>query len=216
MILALGGSESAEEPAADRSKAWRALPNRDRSSVCSGSSPNSGTEPGIRYVTAPSDEEVNRLFNEATVFVQTSRHEGFCLPPLESMATGGAVVCTDAHGNRDFCVDGENCADRPRPGPTAAAAAIAGYCRIRSCASGSAGRRSRPPRRTHGRGGSMPGERSSTDIAKPNGDRPPSSGRPTTLARPSFPRHLAGDRIMREQFPGEFLRCTVCRAERAH
>ena len=43
------------------------------------------------------------------MFVQTSTHEGFCLPPLESMATGGAVVCTDAHGNRDFCVDGENC-----------------------------------------------------------------------------------------------------------
>jgi glycosyltransferase involved in cell wall biosynthesis len=60
-------------------------------------------------VTAPSDEEVNALFNHATVFVQTSRHEGFALPPLESMATGGAVVCTDAHGNRDFCVDGENC-----------------------------------------------------------------------------------------------------------
>ena len=43
------------------------------------------------------------------MFVQTSTHEGFCLPPLESMATGGAVVCTDAHGNRDFCDDGENC-----------------------------------------------------------------------------------------------------------
>ena len=35
--------------------------------------------------------------------------EGFCLLPLEAMATGGAVVCTDAHGNRDFCVDDENC-----------------------------------------------------------------------------------------------------------
>jgi glycosyltransferase involved in cell wall biosynthesis len=60
-------------------------------------------------VEAPSDEQVAELFSEATVFVQTSTHEGFCLPALESMATGGAVVCTDAHGNRDFCVDGENC-----------------------------------------------------------------------------------------------------------
>jgi glycosyltransferase involved in cell wall biosynthesis len=25
------------------------------------------------------------------------------------MATGGAVICTDAHGNRDFCRDGVNC-----------------------------------------------------------------------------------------------------------
>jgi glycosyltransferase involved in cell wall biosynthesis len=25
------------------------------------------------------------------------------------MAAGAPVVCTDAHGNRDFCRDGENC-----------------------------------------------------------------------------------------------------------
>ncbi len=74
-----------------------------------------GVEPGVtpegrtRYVERPSDEEVNALFNACTVFVQTSTHEGFCLPPLEAMATGAAVVCTDAHGNRDFCVDGVNC-----------------------------------------------------------------------------------------------------------
>jgi glycosyltransferase involved in cell wall biosynthesis len=66
-------------------------------------------ESGVRYVVSPSDEEVNRLLNEATVFVQTSTHEGFCLPALEAMATGCAVVCTDAHGNRDFCTDDENC-----------------------------------------------------------------------------------------------------------
>lgn len=71
-----------------------------------------GPKYGARYVERPSDEGVNELFNQATVFVQTSTHEGFCLPPLEAMATGGAVVCTDAHGNRDFCVDGENCLTR--------------------------------------------------------------------------------------------------------
>jgi glycosyltransferase involved in cell wall biosynthesis len=43
------------------------------------------------------------------VLVQTSRHEGFCLPLLEAMAAGTPVVCTDAHGNRDFCTDGVNC-----------------------------------------------------------------------------------------------------------
>jgi GT2 family glycosyltransferase len=64
---------------------------------------------GASYVEAPSDEQVNELFCEATVFVQTSVHEGFALPPLEAMATGAAVVCTDAHGNRDFCLDGVNC-----------------------------------------------------------------------------------------------------------
>jgi len=66
-------------------------------------------EGDIRYVVGPDDEEVGRLFCQATVFVQTSMHEGFALPPLEAMASGAAVVCTDAHGNRDFCLDGINC-----------------------------------------------------------------------------------------------------------
>ena len=43
------------------------------------------------------------------MFVQTSIHEGFCLPLLEAMAAGTPVVSTDAHGNRDFCRHEENC-----------------------------------------------------------------------------------------------------------
>jgi GT2 family glycosyltransferase/glycosyltransferase involved in cell wall biosynthesis len=83
-----------------------------------GIEPELGASVGARYVTAPSDSEVNELLNSATVFVQTSRHEGFCLPILEAMATGVPVVCTDAHGNRDFCRDGVNCL-MPEPRPRA-------------------------------------------------------------------------------------------------
>jgi glycosyltransferase involved in cell wall biosynthesis len=89
-----------------------------------GIEPELASEPGMRHVQAPSDEQVNELFNEATVFIQTSTHEGFALPPLEAMATGCAVVCTDAHGNRDFCVDGENCL-MPEPNADAVGAALA-------------------------------------------------------------------------------------------
>ena len=64
---------------------------------------------GARYFERPSDDEVNDLLNGATVLAQTSRHEGFCLPLLEAMAAGTPVVCTDAHGNRDFCSHGVNC-----------------------------------------------------------------------------------------------------------
>ena len=74
-------------------------------------------------MTAPSDGQVNELLNQATVFLQTSTHEGFCLPVLESMATAGAVVCTDAHGNRDYCDDGVNCL-MPEPTPDAVAGAL--------------------------------------------------------------------------------------------
>jgi GT2 family glycosyltransferase len=88
-----------------------------------GVEPEVGERYGVPYADSPSDDGVVRLFNEAAVFVQTSVHEGFCLPPLEAMATGCAVVCTDAHGNRDFCRDGENCL-MPEPTPEAVAAAI--------------------------------------------------------------------------------------------
>jgi GT2 family glycosyltransferase len=121
MVLALGRSNPLKNLPLTID-AWRRLPEPRPELCLFGIEPACASEPGIRYVDSPSDEEVNRLFNEATVFVQTSWHEGFCLPPLESMATGGAVVCTDAHGNRDFCVDGENCL---MPAPEAAAVADA-------------------------------------------------------------------------------------------
>ncbi len=89
--------------------AWRALPEPRPQLCLFGIEPELAGDPGMRYVESPSDEQVAELLAQATVLVQTSTHEGFCLPPLESMATGGAVVCTDAHGNRDFCRDGENC-----------------------------------------------------------------------------------------------------------
>jgi GT2 family glycosyltransferase len=113
MLLALGRSNPLKNLPLTVD-AWRALDERSggaaRPELCLfGIEPELASEPGMRHVQAPSDEQVNELFNEATVFVQTSTHEGFCLPPLEAMATGGAVLCTDAHGNRDFCVDGENC-----------------------------------------------------------------------------------------------------------
>ena len=113
MVLALGRSNPLKNLPLTI-EAWRAL--RERSDIGEppelclfGIEPELATDGGMRHVQSPSDEEVNELFNQATVFVQTSTHEGFCLPPLEAMATGAAVVCTDAHGNRDFCVDGENC-----------------------------------------------------------------------------------------------------------
>lgn len=123
MVLALGRTNPLKNLPLTL-EAWRRLP-APRPELCLfGIEPELAREPGVRYVTAPSDEQVCELFNQATVFVQTSVHEGFCLPPLESMATGGAVVCTDAHGNRDFCVDGENCL-MPAPDAAAVSASLA-------------------------------------------------------------------------------------------
>ena len=122
MVLALGRSNPLKNLPLTLA-AWRSL-REPRPELCLfGIEPELAGEEGMRYVDSPSDEEVNELFNRATVFVQTSTHEGFALPPLEAMATGGAVVCTDAHGNQDFCLDGENCL-MPEPEPAAVSAAL--------------------------------------------------------------------------------------------
>jgi len=89
--------------------AWRGLAQPRPELRLFGVQPESAHGTGLHYEDAPSDQRVAELFREAAVFVQTSDHEGFCLPVLEAMACGTPVVCTDADGNRDFCVDGENC-----------------------------------------------------------------------------------------------------------
>jgi GT2 family glycosyltransferase len=109
LVLAIGRSQPLKNLPLTLS-AWRSLPEPRPELCLFGVEPEVAPDDlGIRYVESPSDSGVNELFNRATVFVQTSTHEGFCLPALEAMATGCAVVCTDAHGNRDFCEDGRNC-----------------------------------------------------------------------------------------------------------
>jgi GT2 family glycosyltransferase/glycosyltransferase involved in cell wall biosynthesis len=102
---------------------WRSL-RQPRPELCLFGIEPEVAQPGTRYVEGPSDEQVNELFCQATAFIQTSVHEGFALPPLEAMAAGAAVVCTDAHGNRDFCIDGVNCL-MPEPNQAAVGAALA-------------------------------------------------------------------------------------------
>jgi GT2 family glycosyltransferase/glycosyltransferase involved in cell wall biosynthesis len=122
MVLALGRSNPLKNLPLTLD-AWRALPAPRPELRLFGIEPHLATETGMRYVSSPSDVEVNELFCQATVFVQTSTHEGFALPPLEAMATGAAVLCTDAHGNRDFCRDGVNCL-MPDPDVRSVAAAL--------------------------------------------------------------------------------------------
>lgn len=90
--------------------AWKAMGNKRPKFWLFGIEPEMAKmDSAIKYYEKPSNAEVNKLYNQATVFVQTSRHEGFALPILEAMAAGCPVVCTDAHGNRDFCFDKVNC-----------------------------------------------------------------------------------------------------------
>ncbi len=47
-------------------------------------------------VEDPDDRTLSELYRTAHVYVTASRHEGFCLPVFEAMASGCRVVATDA------------------------------------------------------------------------------------------------------------------------
>jgi GT2 family glycosyltransferase len=123
MLLALGRSNPLKNLPLTVA-AWESLQDPRPELCLFGIEPELAQGRGMRYVKSPDDAEVNELLCLATVFVQTSTHEGFALPPLEAMASGAAVVCTDAHGNRDFCIDGVNCL-MPEASPGAVSAALA-------------------------------------------------------------------------------------------
>jgi len=121
MVLAIGRSNPLKNFPLTV-EAWRRL--ESRAELCLfGIEPELRPRGNSRYVEAPTDAEVTELLNQASVFVQTSVHEGFCLPALEAMAAGTPVVCTDANGNRDFCRHEVNCL-MVEADPEAVAAAI--------------------------------------------------------------------------------------------
>jgi GT2 family glycosyltransferase/glycosyltransferase involved in cell wall biosynthesis len=125
VVLALGRSEPLKDFPLTRST-YQALAEPKPELWLFGIEPAlaDGLGPRATYIERPSDERVNELYNQATVLLQTSKHEGFCLPALEAMATGATVVCTDANGNRDFCRDGVNCLMPAERSPEALAAAV--------------------------------------------------------------------------------------------
>lgn len=70
-------------------------------------------DPGVNIphlvLNAPGDNEFARILSAGDVFVFPSHFEGFGLPPLEAMACGTSVVCTDSGGVRDYAQHGYNC-----------------------------------------------------------------------------------------------------------
>jgi glycosyltransferase involved in cell wall biosynthesis len=66
-------------------------------------------------IPEPSDDDIRRLFGGAKAFVFPSFAEGFGLPPLEAMASGVPVVCSDIPVFREVYGDAACYVDPERP-----------------------------------------------------------------------------------------------------
>lgn len=65
----------------------------------------------VEFRNHPSDDEVNTLYRQARLLLFPSLYEGFGWPPLEAMACGCPVVCSDAGSLSDVVADSALTAD---------------------------------------------------------------------------------------------------------
>lgn len=80
----------------------------------------------IEYVRHPSTEQlVTEVYNRCSIFLCSSRLEGFGLPAAEAMACGCALVTTDCGGVRDFAEHGTTALLSPPGDPAALAENLA-------------------------------------------------------------------------------------------
>jgi glycosyltransferase involved in cell wall biosynthesis len=61
----------------------------------------------VDYRRLPSQQELRRCYNQASVFISPSRVEGWPLPPAEAMLCGAAVAATDIGGHQEYGVHEE-------------------------------------------------------------------------------------------------------------
>ena len=61
--------------------------------------------PNVKWLGYVSNEELKALYEQAAGFVFPSLYEGFGLPPVEAMACGCPVICSDAASMPEVCGD---------------------------------------------------------------------------------------------------------------
>lgn len=69
------------------------------------------TQPKIHSEEAivnPPQKEIGNILRGTDIYICASDYESFCLPALEAMTCGAAVITTDNGGIADFIVDNEN------------------------------------------------------------------------------------------------------------
>jgi glycosyltransferase involved in cell wall biosynthesis/thioredoxin-like negative regulator of GroEL len=72
----------------------------------------------------PDEDTKTRLYLTADLLVYASHYDSCPRPPLEAMAAGVPVVCTNTEGALEYCVDGKNALLVPVQSPSKIAAAV--------------------------------------------------------------------------------------------
>ena len=61
-----------------------------------------------KAIINPEQTEIGNILRKTDIFICNSEYESFCLPALEAMTCGAAVITTDNGGIRDFVKDNKN------------------------------------------------------------------------------------------------------------
>ena len=69
----------------------------------------------ITHITHCRPEDLTAFYKSAKIFVFPSIYEGFGLPPLEAMAAGCPVICSNAGSLKEVCGDGAILIDPTNP-----------------------------------------------------------------------------------------------------
>jgi len=70
--------------------------------------PQEKLPPNTKVHVKPSQKKIAEIYRSTKIWMSSSYEEGFCLPCLEAMSNGCAVVSTDNKGVRDFIDDKYN------------------------------------------------------------------------------------------------------------
>lgn len=62
----------------------------------------------VDFYTKPEQEKIREIYMKTKIWLSTSRMEGFCLPALEAISLGSAVVSTNSFGVQDIINHGED------------------------------------------------------------------------------------------------------------
>jgi len=61
--------------------------------------------PFVHYSGYVTDEQLAQLYSDASLFIYPSFYEGFGIPPLEAMACGAPVICSNTSTLPEVCAD---------------------------------------------------------------------------------------------------------------